>query len=277
MHLSGLYVYPIKSAAGIPLAESGIDDRGLRYDRRWMLVDDSGRFISQRGLPRLALVRVALEPEGLLVEAPGMPPLTVPYEVQGGLSEAEVWGDRVGVVPVGGYTDEWFTGFLGARCSLVQLPQASIRPVDPEYGGAGDTVGLADGFPFLLVSEASLEDLNSRLTEPLPMNRFRPNLVVGGSEPFAEDGWESVTIGEVRFRVAKPCSRCKITTVEQSTGVVAGAEPLRTLAEYRKSDRKSGGKVLFGQNLIHDRTGRLRVGDRVAEVFRSPGRDTQVI
>jgi uncharacterized protein len=259
MHLSGLYVYPIKSMGGIPLEAWDVDGRGLRYDRRWMLVDEDGWFISQRELPRMALIGVRIEPDRLVVVAPGMPLLELSLGTTTGKTiPARIWDDVVEASPVGDDADRWFGEFLGVRCRLVFLPDESVRPVDPDYGETGDQVGLADGFPFLLISEASLADLNARLEQPLPMNRFRPNLVIGGCEPFAEDGWSRVRIGSITFRVVKPCSRCAITTVDQTT-VVAGKEPLRTLARFRKV----GNKVLFGQNLIHDGTGTLLTGDPV--------------
>ncbi len=259
MYLSGLYVYPIKSMSGIPLEASDVDGRGLRYDRRWMLVDEDGWFISQRELPRMALIQVRIEPDRLVVDAPGMSSLELPLDPTTGKTiPARIWDDVVEASLVGEDADRWFGEFLGLRCSLVFLPDESVRPVDPDYGEAGDQVGLADGFPFLLISEASLADLNSRLEHPLPMNRFRPNLVSGGCEAFAEDGWRVVRIGPITFRVVKPCSRCAITTVDQTTAV-AGKEPLRTLARFRKV----GDKVLFGQNLIHDGTGTLHTDDPV--------------
>jgi uncharacterized protein len=259
MHLSGLYVYPIKSMGGIPLEAWDVDGRGLRYDRRWMLVDEDGWFISQRELPRMALIGVRIEPDRLVVVAPGMPLLELSLGTTTGKTiPARIWDDVVEAWPVGDDADRWFGEFLGVRCRLVFLPDESVRPVDPDYGETGDQVGLADGFPFLLISEASLADLNARLEQPLPMNRFRPNLVIGGCEPFAEDGWSRVRIGSITFRVVKPCSRCAITTVDQTT-VVTGKEPLRTLARFRKV----GNKVLFGQNLIHDGTGTLHTGDPV--------------
>jgi uncharacterized protein len=259
MHLSGLYVYPIKSMGGIPLEAWDVDGRGLRYDRRWMLVDEDGWFISQRELPRMALIGVRIEPDRLVVVAPGMPLLELSLGTTTGKTiPARIWDDVVEASPVGDDADRWFGEFLGVRCRLAFLPDESVRPVDPDYGETGDQVGLADGFPFLLISEASLADLNARLEQPLPMNRFRPNLVIGGCEPFAEDGWSRVRIGSITFRVVKPCSRCAITTVDQTT-VVTGKEPLRTLARFRKV----GNKVLFGQNLIHDGTGTLHTGDPV--------------
>jgi uncharacterized protein YcbX len=259
MYLSGLYVYPIKSMGGIPLEAWDVDGRGLRYDRRWMLVDEDGWFISQRELPRMALISVRIEPARLVVDAPGMPSLELPLgPTTGEIIPARIWDDVVEASPVAKYADRWFGEFLGVRCSLVSLPDESVRPVDPDYGEAGDQVGLADGFPFLLVSESSLADLNARLEHPLPMNRFRPNLVIGGCEPFAEDGWSRVRIGSITFRVVKPCSRCAITTVDQTTAATS-KEPLHTLARFRRV----GTKVLFGQNLIHDATGTLHTGDPV--------------
>jgi uncharacterized protein YcbX len=259
MLLSQLYAYPIKSCAGIPVEASEVDGRGLCHDRRWMLVDESGCFISQRRFPRMALVGVRIEADHLVVDAPGMPSLEVPFRPPDGeLRLAQIWDDLVEVLAIGEKADRWFGEFLGARCTLVHLPDESVRPVDPAYGKHGDEVGLADAFPFLLISEASLAELNSRLEQPVPMDRFRPNLVVRGCEPFAEDEWKLVRIGPMSFRVVKPCSRCTITTVDQRTAA-RGKEPLRTLARFRRR----GTKVLFGQNLIHDGTGTLRVGDPV--------------
>jgi uncharacterized protein len=262
--LSGLHVYPIKSCGGIAVDRWEVDERGLRHDRRWMLVDETGCFLSQRELPRMALIRTRIERDSLVVDAPGMPSLNVPFRPPDGkLRLARVWDDPVESQMVSDATNQWFSEFLDVSCKLVYLPDESVRPVDPTYGKAGDRVGLADGFPFLLISEASLADLNARLEHPVPMNRFRPNLVVGGCEPFAEDGWKMMRIGSITFRVVKPCARCVITTVDQGSAVT-GKEPLRTLARFRKV----GSKVLFGQNLIHDTTGSLSVGDQL-EVVRS--------
>jgi len=258
-YLSQLHVYPIKSAGGVPLKSSEVDGRGLRHDRRWMLVDEAGSFMSQRRFSRMALIRVRIEPDHLVVDAPEMPSLQVPlWPPDRKLRLAQIWGDLVEVLAVGDDADRWFGEFLGVRCKFVYLPDESIRPVDPAYGRRGDLVGLADGFPFLLASEASLADLNVRLERPVPMNRFRPNLVVRGCEPFAEDGWRLVRIGRITLRVVKPCARCTITTVDQGTAAT-GKEPLRTLARLRIA----GNKVLFGQNLIHDSAGTLHTGDRL--------------
>jgi MOSC domain-containing protein len=273
VYLSGLHIYPIKSAGGISLEAWEVDERGLHHDRRWMLVDASGRFMSQRRFPKMALIGVRIEPDFLLVEAPEMPPLEVPLlPPPANRMLAQVWSDLVEVSTVGGDADRWFGEYLGVSCTLVHLPDESIRPVDPAYGGARDRVGLADGFPFLLISEASLADLNVRLERPVPMNRFRPNLVVGGCEPFAEDDWRSVRIGSITLRAVKPCARCTITTVDQETAAT-GKEPLRTLARFRRA----GNKVLFGQNLIHDTTGTLRVGDPVEVVKTRSVRESNTL
>jgi uncharacterized protein YcbX len=256
-YLSDLCVYPIKSCGGIAVDEWEVDERGLRHDRRWMLVDETGCFISQRELPRMAQIKVRIESDGLVVDAPGMSSLEVPFgSPDGKLLLARVWDDLVESQTVD--DDRWFSEFLEVSCKLVYLPDESVRQVDVAYAEPGDRVGLADGFPFLLISGASLADLNARLEQPLPMNRFRPNLVVGGCEPFAEDGWSLVRIGRLTFRVVKPCARCTITTVDQESAA-KGKEPLRTLARFRRA----GNKVLFGQNLIHDETGTLRIGDPV--------------
>lgn len=258
--LTGLYVYPIKSAGGIALQEATLDDRGIEYDRRWMLVDESGRFMSQRRYPRMALISTRLTTEHLVVEAPEMPPLSLPLQPERATApvEALVWSDVVRAVSVGGNATEWFSEFLGVRCRLVYMPDDAVRRVDPDYAEAGDRVGFADGFPFLLVSQASLEDLSAKLERKVPVDRFRPNLVVGGCDPFEEDSWRRLHIGGVDFRVAKPCSRCSIVMTDQDTGG-RDREVLATLAGYRRS----GKKIFFGQNLAHDSVGSLHVGDAV--------------
>ena len=259
IRLSGLSGYPIKSCGGVPVGEWYADERGLRHTRRWMLVDEAGRFMSQRRFPRMALIGVRFAPDGLVVSAPSMPPLEVPFWPPNGKPlRAQIWNDTVDTLTVGGETDRWFGGFLGVRSKLVHMPDESVRPVDPVYGEPGNFVGLTDVFPFLLISEGSLATLNARLEHPLPVNRFRPNLVVGGCDPFAEDDWKMVRIGPITLRVAKPCARCAITTVDQRTAAT-GREPLRTLATFRRE----GKKILFGQYLVHNATGTLRADDAV--------------
>jgi hypothetical protein len=259
IRLTGLNIYPIKSARGIPLAESAVDEFGLRYDRRWMVVDESGVFLSQRSHPRLALVVPSVSDETLQVDAPGMPTLQTPLHPKATVAtRVTVWDDTCPATWVGGPAAEWFSDFLGTACTLVHMADDVVRPANPAFAAAEVRVSFADGFPFLLISEESLADLNRRLTDPVPMNRFRPNLVVAGGGPYDEDGWGSIEIGGVRLQVVKPCDRCLVTTTDQATGE-RGKEPLRTLATYRKV----GGEVMFGQNVVHENTGRLRVGDSV--------------
>ncbi len=262
--LSGLYVYPIKSCAGISLEGSELSATGLCHDRRWMLVDETGEFMSQRAHPRMALITVHLSGEHLTVDAPGMPELKIPLRQENEeRTDVSVWGDAGRAAPVGGEADRWFGEFLQVPCRLVHKPDDDVRLVDSMYAKGGDQVGFADACPFLLISEASLDDLNRRLASPLPMNRFRPNFVVEGCDPYAEDGWGRLRIGDVSFRVAEGCPRCAVTTIDQKTGA-RGKEPLRTLATYRKID----GEVFFGRNLIHDALGTVCLGDPVEAMPR---------
>ena len=257
--LSGVYIYPIKSCGGISLERADLGATGLLHDRRWMLVDEAGKFMSQRRHPKLALISPRITSDHLIVRATGMPDLEVPFEGEPEERiDVEVWGDVQRGVPAGGEADRWFGRYLGFSCRLVRKPDDDVRPVDSAYARSGDQTSFADGFPLLLISEASLEDLNGRLESPVLMNRFRPNLVVRGCGPYAEDGWDEIRAGDAAFRVAEPCPRCAITTVDQESGE-RGKEPLKTLATYRRA----GGEVWFGRNLIHTSTGTVRVGDPV--------------
>ncbi len=258
--LTQINIYPIKSLGGFPVPSANVEPRGLQHDRRWMLVDEDGRFLTQRALPRMALVSVNVEAEGLTLRAPGSQALRVPLHPSGNATETvRVWRSVCRAVPVGEEADRWLTGFLGVPCRLVYMPEETRRAVNTDYSAAEGIVSFADGYPLLLLGEASLEDLNSRLERPVPMNRFRPNLVVSGSSAYAEDGWQKIRIGNTVFHGVKPCDRCSLITVDQATGEAAGPEPLKTLAAYRLKDRK----VLFGQLLIPDGAGLVRVGDAV--------------
>lgn len=257
--LTDLFVYPLKSARGIALGEAELDDFGIRLDRRWMVTDEGGGMVTQREEPRLALIVPRLEPDRLVLGAPGMDDLALPAGgAPGPRLPARVWSDRVAGAVVQEEATAWISDYLGAPRRIVHMPDAAFRRVDSRYSPARRRVSFADAFPFLLISGESLDALNARLDRPLPMNRFRPSLVVRGGGPHAEDGWRAVRIGGVAFDVVKPCARCVVTTTDQATGA-RGQEPLRTLAAYRKR----GGKVLFGQNLIHRGPGRVRAGDPV--------------
>jgi len=257
--LLGLYHYPIKSCRGTSLTEAVVGVRGIAADRHWMVVDAAGTFLSQRKLPRMALIAPRLGGGVLEVTAPGVPPLNVAVGHGGRRADVSVWDDRCAAIDEGDAAAEWFTTFLGMACRLVRMPDDEVRHVDPTYAGPGDQVGFADGFSFLLTSRASLDELNRRLPTPLPMNRFRPNLVIDGVTAFEEDGWRHIRIDGITFAVAKPCARCAITTTDQNTAE-RSKEPLRTLATFRNV---AGKGVMFGQNLVHDRTGVLHVGAEV--------------
>ncbi|HEX7049812.1 MAG TPA: MOSC N-terminal beta barrel domain-containing protein [Longimicrobiales bacterium] len=259
--LSGIRIYPVKSAAGIEVSRWEVDRFGLRYDRRWMVVDRAGDCMTQREHPRMALIGVALADGVLELRAPGAAPLrlpTAPPRAAGSL-DVRIWHDRVRATPVSDEADRWLSEVLGTPCRLVFRPDGAERCTRPPPAGAGVPIAFPDAYPFLLLSEESLDGLNARLAEPLPMNRFRPNLIVrGAAAAHAEDTWKRVRVGSIPMDVVKPCARCVITTTDQATGE-RGVEPLRTLATYRRK----GSGVLFGQNLIHRDTGTLRVGDPI--------------
>jgi uncharacterized protein YcbX len=260
--LSAMFHYPVKSMRGIALSTARALPRGFPDDRRWMVVDADGRYVTQRSHPRMALIAARLEEDEIVLSLSGMPDLRVRargHELGAPLREVTIWADTCAARSLGERAARWLGDALGIRCDLVHMPDDTRRPVDPRYAASGDIVGFADGFPYLLTTEASLAALNAALAAPVPMDRFRPNLVVSGTEAFAEDGWTRITVGGTAFRVAKPCGRCVITTVDQATGE-KGTEPLKTLATFRKRDEK----VLFGQNLIPDGEGTLSIGDGIA-------------
>ncbi|MTE21997.1 MOSC domain-containing protein [Streptomyces sp. TRM43335] len=265
--LASLNLYPVKSLAGVGTTRAVVEPWGLSGDRRWMVAGPGGVQLTQREHPRMALAAAGWTPGGgLRLSAPGMRPLTV--EVPDPSSEpptvVEVWRTKVEVVPAAEEAHAWLTEYLGTEARLVHLDEPDRgRPIATPYGLPGETVSLADGFPVLLTTASSLDALNLLIEQgdhpdegPLPMNRFRPNVVVEGTPPWSEDAWRRVRIGEVSFRVAKPCGRCVVTTTDQSTGE-RGKEPLRTLARHRRF----GDRLVFGQNLVPENTGVLRTGD----------------
>jgi uncharacterized protein YcbX len=251
----GLNFYPIKSCRGTSLDVAMIGARGIVADRQWMVVDAENNFLTQRELPRMAQVSPQLG-ASLEVSAPGMPPLRVPLDSAGDRTGVTVWSDQVEAVDEGSEAAGWLSRFLETPCRLVRIPSDIVRRADAEFSGPQDQVGFADGYSFLLTSHASLDDLNRRLPSALPMNRFRPNIVIDGVEPFEEDGWKRIRIDGIEFSVVKPCARCAITTVDQQTAEKS-KEPLRTLATFRNVP---GRGVMFGQNLVHHGTGAIRIG-----------------
>ncbi|MEK6650152.1 MAG: MOSC N-terminal beta barrel domain-containing protein [Bacteroidota bacterium] len=256
VHVVSLHIYPIKSCRGIDITSADVRPMGFAWDRRWMVVDEEGVFLSQRRFPRLATIDVALGRDNLQVSVPDMiEALSVPLDPPtGDTIPVMVWKDQVPAIPAGREADEWFSEALGKRCRLVRQPEAPVRSVDPRYGEPGDHVSLADAYPILVATLDSLVDLNRRMKDPVPMNRFRPNVVVRGAPPYAEDGWTTLTGTDITLRLVKVCSRCVVVTKDQHSGV-GGEEPLRTLSTYRERD----GKVFFGQNAIPVGTGSIRV------------------
>lgn len=260
LRLTALHVYPIKSAAGLAPGQWTVDAFGLQYDRRWMVVDRHGGMLSQRTHPRLALVTPSIGDGMLRVETAGMPPLELPLAPAAAVTTmVTVWGDRCAASWAGERAARWFTDILDADCTLVHMPETTTRLANPQYAPEGQRVSFADAYPFLLISEESLGELNRRMPAPLPMNRFRPNLVMAGGRAFEEDRIGTFMVGAITFRAVKPCDRCVITTTDQSTGV-RGSEPLRTLTTFRRHD----GHVFFGQNVVHEGRGLLAVGDLVS-------------
>lgn len=259
--LSEIHIYPIKSLGGISLTSAQVEERGLRHDRRWMLIDENGVFLTQRKLAEMALLQVALGPDGLVVthKTKDLSPLHVPFETASNRSLlVTVWNDICFAYLVSSQANAWFSEALGVDCRLVYMPENSIRLIDPNYARHNEKVSFSDGYPYLVIGQESLNDLNSRLAEAVPMSRFRPNFVFTGGQPHDEELWKTFKIGEVLFYGAKPCARCIVTTINQETAQ-AGQEPLKTLSGYRRQ----GNKVLFGMNLIGLSTGTVSVGDRI--------------
>jgi len=268
MHLSEINIYPVKSLKGISLNEAVVEGRGLRHDRRWMLVDEKNQFLTQREFPVMARIGIEFDGDRFTasiddrsIEVP-MSPSTDEYHT------AKIWNSTVRSQYYPAEIDKWFSESLGINCRLVAMPEGAHRAVSPFYAirQFKDAVSYADGYPFMILSEASLQDLNSRLSEPVPMNRFRPNFVVSGAEPFAEDKWKIILIGSTVFHVVKPSERCVLTTVDQEKGEKTGKEPLRTLSIFRSYK----GKVLFGQNLIAENAGGVvKVGQALEVLERA--------
>ncbi|MFF5973246.1 MOSC domain-containing protein [Streptomyces sp. NPDC012769] len=268
--LHSVHVHPVKALRGFAPAEAEVQPWGLAGDRRWTVVDTAGKVVTQRQHARLALASAALLPDGgVTLSGPGREPLTVEVPrpaAADGTIPVDVFGTTVRAVPAAPAADAWFSAYLDSEVRLVHMDDpARRRPVDPDYALPGETVSFADGYPLLVTTTSSLDALNSLIAQgdhadegPLPMNRFRPNVVVDGTAPWAEDGWRRLSIGDVAFRVARSCGRCVVTTTDQLTGE-RGKEPLRTLARHRKD----GSRLIFGQNLVPEHPGVIRVGDPV--------------
>lgn len=248
--ITALNVYPIKSCRGVGLESALLTATGLDGDRHWMVISDTGRWQTQRELPRLALVVPSVNGEDLSLEAPGMTPLHLRSDCTGPVVEITVIWDRVTAIDAGEAAAAWFTEFLGKPVRFVRFDPNIHRALHPNVwnGDPREHIEFADGFPVLVLSQASLDDLGSRLATPLPMNRFRPNLVLAGLQPYDEDRIYELSDGSVRLQIVRPCTRCKITTVDQQSGGVVGPEPLATLRSYRWNTELRG--IMFGQYAI---------------------------
>ena len=271
MRVSALHIYPLKSARGISLDTMTLDALGVQFDRRWMLIDETGRFVSQREEARMALLTASLSAGALNVGAPHRESFAVPQaDLRAARIKASLWDDIIDVIPISSEADAWFSDVLETKCRLVYFPDDSVRVIERSFNPDGRLVGLADGFPLLVISASSLVDLNDRLVargrDTLLMDRFRPNLVVDDAPAYAEDAWKAIEIAGIRLSIVKPCARCSITTVDQATGI-RGKEPLATLATYR---RGPDGSVYMAQNAIHDKPGVIRLGDEVAVIVSEP-------
>lgn len=284
MHISEINIYPIKSLKRIALQSSMIEPRGLEFDRRWLIVDKDGQFLTQREVPRMATVNVAMRGDALEVWANGSGRMSVDPLFEGERVVTRVWDSTSEAFRYDVETNEWFSDALEREVKLLYMPDNAGREISQLFNQGNERVSFADGYPLLVIGEASLADLNSRLGQThsgespafrqLPMNRFRPNIVVSGSVAFAEDDWKRFRVGEAIFRSTKPCARCVMTTVDQIKGEFDGKEPLKTLATYRMAkdvmpDRYeslglNATAVLFGQNLVPETPGAtIKVGDKV--------------
>ena len=260
LKISELYIYPIKSLGGISVQQAEVTDRGFKYDRRWMLVDDYNRFLSQREVATMALLKISLDDTGLTItNTIDTSTLLIPFNLlKNKFIEVTIWDDTCTGQLVSDEANKWFTQALGLNCRLVYMPDDSHRPTDPRYADNNIT-SLSDGYPFMMIGQASLDELNSHLDEALPMNRFRPNLVFTGGTPYQEDTMNEFAINNICFNGVKLCARCNVTTINQDDAS-KGKEPLKTLAGYRSKNKK----IYFGQNVVHKGTGIIAIGDELS-------------
>ena len=268
LRVSQLFIYPIKSLGGISVSNAVVTDRGFQYDRRWMLVDKNKEFMTQREFAEMALLQTELLEDGLKVyhKQKGTV-IVIPFEPEGEITTVQVWSDRCKAVIVDEKINEWFSDMLKRSCQLVYMPGTTKRRVDGRYAFNKEITNFSDGYPFMTIGQSSLDDLNSRLEEKLPINRFRPNIVFTGGIAFEEDTWAHFTLNDINFFGVKLCSRCVITTINQDT-IKKSKEPLKTLATYRQKNHK----IYFGQNLLHHGEGIIHVGDEIKLVERKLSR-----
>lgn len=262
LHLAEIWIYPVKSLAGTSVSEAMAEESGFMFDRRWVVVDASGKFLTQREHPEMALIDVTLNETHLVLHDRHLldDQICISYSqtFTGILEQVQIWNDIVMAYAVSDEANAWLSRRLGKTVRLMAMQDKTSRVLNLPYLEKDFALSFADEFPYLLTSDASLEDLNSKLPTPVDMRRFRPNLVITGNEPFEEDSWKQIKIGSVIFSVCKPCERCMVINVDPDEGV-RNREPLKTLASFRKRDRK----ILFGQDLVALNEGIIRVGDKV--------------
>ena len=266
MQLTGIFLYPVKSLQGISLDHWPLAKRGLKHDRRWMLIDRTGKFISQRTLPEMVFLKPSLERDQLLIKDIRKPDSSVAVPIAGssknGDVEVRIWSSRCLATGFSNEVDRWLSTALDTECRLVYMPESTRRKIDAKHAEGDEIVSFADAYPYLIIGEQSLRDLNARLDFPVEMTRFRPNLTFSGGAPYVEDSWKNFTIGTHQFRGVKPCARCVLTTIDP-VNARRGKEPLATLATYRQT----GHDVLFGLNACYvgkRQNNEIRLGDPIS-------------
>jgi len=275
MKVTEINIYPVKSLGGISLEECAVEKRGFQFDRRWMLTDKNGEFFTQREFPKMATLSIEIKDDSLQISDLKNEHIGVPFEFEKNQTQkVTVWNSICDAFVLPEKINEWLSDVLKTECQLVYMPDESEREINKFFNRDNEIVSFADGYPFLLIGENSLNDLNEKLETKLLMNRFRPNIVIDGAQAFAEDRWKKIQIGDIVFRSTKPCARCVMTTVEQNSGEFDGKEPLKTLAKYRmakdvfpnefESLDLNANAVLFGQNLVAENFGgKIKIGDEV--------------
>lgn len=267
MHVASLHSHPVKGCRALDLTEAAVERRGLAHDRRWMIVDEAGKFISQREQPKLATITTGIR-DGVLALYTAHTSVTVNFpDADAQRLPVTLWKQQIEGYSAGADADIWLSDYLGIKCRLVyqgELP----RGVSPQYAPEGTMASYADGFPLLITLASSLDDLNKRMPAPLPMNRFRPNIVIEGAPAWSEDGWKKLRIGNIEVDISKPCTRCVVTTTDQKSGAKDGNEPLGTLKAFRLLRTPTLTGVVFGQNAVPLAEGIIKIGDNV-EVLES--------
>ena len=261
--LSHIFIYPIKSLGGISVDSAYADKQGLKYDRRYLLVDETGMFITKRDFPRLAFLKLSIIENGFKVlNTMDSSQTVIPFESDSKENvSVTIWDDVCNAVMVSKDLNNWFSSAINKKCSLVYMPDDEKRLVEKKYINEEHIVSFADAYPFLIIGQASLEDLNSRLQRSVPMNRFRTNFVFTGGNPYEEDNWKDFKISDAKFKAVKPCARCVITTTDQDTAE-RSVEPLKTLSDYRKINNK----VMFGMNVVCNKPGIVSINQKI-ELF----------